>query len=335
MQPSTTRRILNATASLLLILGTGPVPGAEDQHFAVRNHNPFLQVFGLPKFQSGLLTEQGESTTGTSFDIANHSDDGVNGNESVVIDGESYYLNVSWRYGWSENIEVGVDLPVTSHSKGFLDNPVEQWHDLFGLSNANRNGPANQLRFLYRQPGISNLLFDSSETGLGDIRLSAAYSLVTNSSGGLALRTSLKLPTGNEDRLLGSGATDLSLGLYHTNNQLFSRENLAASAFGGILVLGDSDVLSQLQKDTVGFAGVSTTWQFNERFAINSQLYGQSAYFDSDLDELGGNSIQFAVGGTYRPTGSRLAYSFGIVEDLFSDATTDVAFHFGIRLLSD
>ena len=317
---------------LLLILNTGSALGAEDQHLPLRNHNPLLQIFGLPKFQSGQLTEQGQSEISVNFDIANHSETGFVTDEAVQLDGESYYLNLSWRHGWNETLEVGIDLPFISHSKGFLDNPIEQWHNLFGLSNANREGPSNQLRFYYSQPGIVGPLIDSTKTGLGDIQLSVSFSLVTNPNGGLSLRTSLKLPTGDEENLLGSGAADFSLGLYHTKNQLFSKENLAASAFAGILMLGDGEILSQLQKDSVGFAGVSTTWQINDRFAINGQLYGQSAYFDSALDEIGGNSIQFGVGAIYRPANSRLAYSFGIVEDLFSDATTDVAFHFGVKL---
>ena len=327
-----TNSTIYAACSILLIIVADSAFGADDQHLPLRNHNPFLQIFGLPQFQSAELTGQGLSTCSIILDVANHSDSGVAATESVLIDGESYYLNMSWRYGWSDNLEFGIDIPVVSHNRGFLDNPIEQWHDMFGLSNANRSGPGNQLQFSYNRSGFPELLLDSPETGLGDFRISAAYAIRKSAEGGLALRSSLKLPTGNEDEFMGSGATDFALGLYHSDNQLFSRQSLAASAFAGILVLGEGEVLAHLQKDTVGFAGVSTTWQISDRFAINSQLYGQSAYYDSDLDEIGGDSIQFAVGATFRPTKSRLAYSFGIVEDLFSDATTDVAFHFGVEL---
>jgi hypothetical protein len=325
-------RTLHVASAILLTLNFNSAVGAEDQHLPLRNHNPFLQIFGLPQFQSGLVTEQGQSDSRIMLDIANHSDTGSTPDESVVIDGETYYLNLGWRFGWRENLELGIDLPVVSHNKGFLDKPVEQWHDLFGLSNANRNRPANQLRFYYAQTGLANTLFDSAATGIGDIRLSAAYALARDTNGGLALRSSLKLPSGNEDKLLGSGAADFSLGLYHTSNRLFSRDNLAATAFAGILLLGDGEVLAELQKDSVGYIGTSATWHINERLSITGQLYGQSAYYDSALDEIGGSSVQLAVGGTWRPTGSRLEYSIGIVEDLFSDATTDVAFHLGIRI---
>jgi len=321
-----------ATCSVALAITASSTTAADDQHLPLRNHNPFLQIFGLPQFQSGLLIEPGQSIARASFDIANHSDSGVAGSESVVIDGESYYLNLNWRYGWSDSVEIGIDVPVVSHNKGFLDNPVERWHDLFGLSNSKRDGPRNQLRFTYGQAGVPGFLLESAHTGLGDIRISAAYAFHKSDDGGLALRSTLKLPSGDKDNLMGSGATDLAIGLYHTDNQLFSRTNLAASAFAGVLLLGNGEILSHLQKDTVGYGGLSTSWQLNNRFTISGQLYGQSAYYDSDLDEIGGSSIQFSLGGTYRPDNSRLAYSFGIVEDLFSDATTDVAFHFGVEL---
>lgn len=70
-------------------------------------------------------------------------------------------------------------------------------------------------------------------------------------------------------------------------------------------------------------------------WAAHGQLYGQTAYYDSAIDKIGGNSVQIAVSGGFRPRGSRLWYSLGIIEDLFSDATTDVAFHFTIRVLAE
>ncbi|MBT8146746.1 MAG: DUF3187 family protein, partial [Gammaproteobacteria bacterium] len=198
--------------SILLLLTVSSAAGAEEQYLPLRNHNPFLQIFGLPQFQSGMLTEDGQGTSRITFDLANHSESGIAGSESVVIDGESYYLNLSWRYGWSDRIEVGIDLPVVSHNRGFLDSPVERWHDLFGLSNANREGQRNQLRFSFGQPGTAGLLLDSPATGIGDLRISAAYAINGAADGGLALRSTLKLPTGDEDKLMGSGAADLTLG---------------------------------------------------------------------------------------------------------------------------
>jgi hypothetical protein len=318
---------------LPLLLTASNLAAADSQLLPLRNHNPFLQIYGLPPFQAAPLTAPGRTNFRFNLAIANHADAGLTGGETVVIDGESYFLNFSWRRGWSERLETGIDVPLVSHNRGFLDSPIERWHDLFGLSNANRNGPHNRMRFFYSGPGGAGYSLNPSSAGLGDIQLSSAYSLRDSTAGGgLTLRSSLKLPSGDPDRLTGSGAADFSLGLYATDASLFGRNEFNGSAFTGILLLGEGEVLPSLQKNTVGFVGISASWQLNDRLALHGQLYGQGAYYESKVDEIGGNSLQFAVGGAYRPSGSRLTFSLGIIEDLFSDATTDVAFHFSILL---
>ncbi|MEZ5490666.1 MAG: DUF3187 family protein [Gammaproteobacteria bacterium] len=325
------RKTLSAVWIVAALCST-PSGAAENAYLPIRNHNPFLQIFGLPQFQTGSLTPAGRSVTQLSLDVANHSDAGGSGPETAVIDGESYYLNFGWRRGWSERLEVGLALPLVAHQRGFLDGPVKRWHDLSGLSNGNRQGRDNQLLFSYARSTGPGFRLDSPNLSVGDLRLTAAWSLRKSADdSGLAFRTSLKLPTGDEDKLAGSGAADLAMGIYATDNSLLSFSRLSGTAFAGVLLLGEGNVLPSRQKESVGFAGVSTAWQFSETFAVTGQLYGQSAYFDSDIDEIGGNSVQLAVGGSYRPRNSALVFSLGIIEDLFSDATTDVAFHFGIR----
>lgn len=323
--------------SLTAILAAVPdsADAADDRLMPMRNHNPFLQVYGLPAFQSAVLTQDGKTDSRVNFDIGNHADSSSEAGESATLDGESYYLTYSLRHGLSDKIELGFDLPVVSHAEGILDPFIEQWHDWFGLTNGNRMGPSNKLKLQYDGPSGAGFNLDSSATGIGDIQLSAAMKLFSESLDGdtrLTLRSSVKLPTGDEEKLLGSGAVDISFALHATNSSFFSNDKLAASAFAGVLLLGDGDVLSEIQNDTVGFGGLSTSWQMTQKLSITGQLYAQGEYYDSELKEIGGSSVQFAVGGAYQFNNERMSLSFGIIEDLFSDATTDVAFHFGLHI---
>lgn len=170
------RFAISLLAVLLLSQGSRTLAG-EEHHLPLRNHNPFLQATGLPVFQGATLTGAGRTDFRLALDLANHADAGGGKGEVITLDGETTTLTLSWRYGWSDRIELGVDVPVVSHNSGFLDGPVADWHDLFGLSNGNRAGLDNRLLIAYEGAGIPPFRLDSAATAPGDLQLSAAYAL--------------------------------------------------------------------------------------------------------------------------------------------------------------
>ena len=306
--------------------------------FALRNQNPFLQIFGLPPLRSATLTPRGETDFGIAFDIANHAEANVNPPEEIAIDGESYFVTLSWRRRVSNRFELGIILPLVAHEQGFLDNVIENWHDALGLSNSKRRGPSNQLGFLYTRNGITQYALYSPSSGIGDIQLSAALSLRepdNAGSGSLSLRSSIKLPSGDADKLLGSGAADFSLGIYASDTYTVFARDFGVSAFIGGLLLGDGEVLAEIQRSAVPFAGVAANWRTTERLGLVAQLYAQGAYFDSDLDELGGDSIQLAVGLNYRLKRRPWLLKFAVVEDVAPNATSDFGLHFAVQSSGD
>ena len=111
---------------------------------------------------------------------------------------------------------------------------------------------------------------------------------------------------------------------------MFGRE-FAYLGFAGLLGMGDGDVLADQQRNAVPYGGLAATWHGTERFGITAQLQAQGAYIDSDLDELGGSTIQLAVGGVYRWPAYGIAVRFALVEDLISDATPDFGLYLGVH----
>ena len=301
--------------------------------FALRNQNPFLQIYGLPAFQSADLTLPAHPAWNLGLDIANHADFGENAIENFVVDGETYFLTLSMRRRATEWLELGFDIPLVSHADGFMDDMIEGWHDLFGMSNTKRQGPSNELAFLYQRNGEDLYRLDSPAAGIGDIQLIAAIPLRRDPDGGsqVTIRSSLKLPTGDADKLLGSGGTDVSVGIYAASTtSMFSRP-LMLNAFAGGLVLGSGDVLPALQRDFVGFGGASATWTATERISLAAQLYGQGPYYDSDVEELGGHSLQLSAGLALR-FGADSLLRLAVVEDVSANATTDFAVHVSVRI---
>jgi hypothetical protein len=328
-----------ATAAALLascLLGCASLATADETSgggFALRNQNPFLHIFGLPTFQSASLAEPERPAWNLSFDIANHADFGETDIENFSIDGETYFLTLSMRRRINDRLELGFDLPFVSHTDGVMDNMIEGWHDIFGMSNSKRQGPSNALAFLYQRDGEDIYRLDSPASGIGDLQLTAAVPLRENSDERtrLSVRASVKLPTGDSAKLLGSGGTDFAVGLYGATSTTMFGRRLDLSGFAGGLALGDSDLLPTLQRDAVAFGGGVATWHWFDRFALVTQLYGQTAYYDSDVEELGGSSMQLAVGaeiGLKRGGLLRLA----VVEDVSANTTTDFALHFSVRI---
>lgn len=317
----------------LLVSGTGAGASAAENWFPVRTHNPFLQIYGVPVFQGAEVRPAGKGAWRLSFDVANHADASTVGAESITLDGESYYLDLSYRRRVANWLELGIDIPIVAHANGILDNLIEDWHDLWGMSNAKRTGSPNELEFAYVNPRLDPFEMTDGAAGIGDVRLNAAVPLRLASLGpgqSLTLRGGLKLPTGDADELLGSGATDLSLALYYSGYNAFGLDRLDISAHAGVLVTGDSDLFGPIQENSIPFGGFAADWRFSDRLRGMAAVYAQGEFVDSSLDELG-SSLQLIVGGDYRFAGNGLTLSFGVVEELFSDATVDFAIQVSLR----
>lgn len=314
--------------AVLLLCGLSQAVASERpvDAFPLRNHNPFLQIFGLPAFRTSELVAPGGIDFDVTVDIANDMDVADRSGEALVIDSESRIVNLSLRRRIGERFEIGLDVPYVDHSEGFLDNVIYEFHDLVGLSNSTREGPDDQFLISFGRDGTTLFAMDAPTSGIGDVQLSAAMAV-----GRMTLRAGVKLPTGDANRLTGSGATDVWLGAYGGGSTgLFDRE-LAWSGFVGVLALGQGEVLGDLQNDVVPYGGIALRWRATERFSLATQLSAQGPYFDIGLHELGGGTSQLAFGADYDFPDQGFLLRFAIAEDIAVDAAPDFALHLSIR----
>jgi hypothetical protein len=318
------RRIFGSFVFLVCCSLTAIADDQSVESFPLRHHNPFLQIYGLPAFQTAAVASPGGFVVGLSFDITNDADDTQSETEQLIIDGETTSIRLSIRRRFLERLELGVDVPYVRHSGGFLDGSIKGWHDLLGLSNSRREGPDDQLRHSYTRDGTTLVGLDSSVSGIGDVQLSAAFPFSK-----FTVRASIKLPTGDAEKLTGSGATDVSLGVYASRVYQFFERDLGVSGFVGALALGDGDVLPELQRSLVPYGGLALRWQATERFGLATQLSIQGSYFDTDFDDIGGNTLQLGFGADYRA--GDFLWRFAIAEDLNAQATADFAMQLSVR----
>ncbi len=296
----------------------------------VANQNPFVQIFGLPKAESGIITPKGKLDAGFTYHVSNNAISSEEGNETIIWDGETAQYNMRFRYGVSEHLELGMDIPYVDHSGGYLDSLIRHYHDLFGMSNE-RQEKFEKNKLHYKHDDVD---MTERANGFGDIRFSAAIPLFADSlheQRYLALRPQLKLPTGDADDLLGSGGTDVSMGLAYSDFQSLRKLNMALSAHAGAIYMGNTKVLRDKQRHFAGYGGVALNWMATDYLVFKLQMDLHTAFYDSELKQLG-SSMQLLAGGTARLPGNVLL-DLGISEQLITDATPDVGFYLSLRHL--
>ena len=323
-------------ASLVLLLCT-PLAGHPFDMipFHTQNQSPVVQIFGLPAISdSRILPAEGTALT-LVLDIANNYVDDSARNERITLDGETYRLALAGRYGIGNRLELGFEIPYVFQSGGSLDGFIENYHSTFGFPQGGRDqAPKGRLLLNYQRNGANLFRIDQSNSGIGDLRLTAGFQLYrddTESPRALALRASLKVPTGDSNELHGSGSTDLALWL--TASQDWKTTIGMWKIFGGAGILGmtEGDVLPDQQQNAVAFGSLGAGWHPLAWLTLKVQFDGHTAFYkDSDLVELSSGSVQIVMGGTLHFS-DRTALDIGVSEDLVVKTAPDVVFHFALH----
>ncbi|HEY8554686.1 MAG TPA: DUF3187 family protein, partial [Burkholderiales bacterium] len=201
----------------------------------------------------------------------------------------------------------------------------------FGLPEGNRpEHPTDRLRYLYERDGNRLLDLADSAGGIGDVRLHGAWPL---SAGGYAaaLRASFKLPTGDPDRLHGSGAADLALWLSTACDAPRCPGAWRWNGSFGVLALGRGDVLREQQRPAALFGSLGIGWRLRAPVVLKAELRSHGAFYrDSALEPLGRTALQIILGATWilSPTATIDA---AISEDVRVSTSPDVSFLFSLR----
>lgn len=326
-QPLAGASLYLAALPLLCYPAASPAAGP---FFATTSQNPFIQVYSLPN--PSIVSRPSERCWSwqLSLDMANHAIlDTHPAGERMALDGESYRGQLSVARSLGAGYSIGLELPFVGHSGGMFDGLLRTWHDTWGMSNARRDNFEDYgLEYSYERDGIELVSMRQRGKGPGDARIFAEWQLPRqprgNSGRELALRGGIKLPTGSETNLRGSGSTDLSL-------QVIGRDTLARWQldFGwmaGVLRLGATDLLPENRRDTVAIASAGVRRPVWSRISAIAQLDAHSAFYDSRLRSLGAAGVQLSVGGRIDTRGGH-RFDFAVVENLRTDTTPDFGIH--------
>jgi hypothetical protein len=87
-----------AIIALPLVLGSVPVSAAGLDVFELRNQHPFLHIYGLPPLQQAMLLERGRTDYAVVLSIVNNSEIKDTETESILLDGETYFVDFKFRH---------------------------------------------------------------------------------------------------------------------------------------------------------------------------------------------------------------------------------------------
>ncbi len=309
----------------------GAVHCAEMGPLRVQQRYPPYLMFLTPEPDSPRLIEKGRFVTSLSIDYTSIYIDETSKRWSALLDMEMTVVDLSLTYGITNRVNISLALPWISQNDGFLDGPLETYHDFFGFPNYGReDGPTDE--FGYHISVEDDTWFDARSGGLhlGESVVSVKIQLTNaGSCQGLisSLLLSLKIPTGDEDHGFGSGRFDQGLVLL---NQ-YRISPLILYLNPGIVLLSDPETqgadihVNNMMTLLAGIEyNVSDTWSLMGQFNFVT-----SPFHHTGIEQMDQNSLELTFGFAVSMSDD-MVFEFAFSEDLTRTAP-DFTVHGALR----
>jgi|YNPNPStandDraft_1061719.scaffolds.fasta_scaffold10053_3 hypothetical protein len=247
-----------------------------------------------------------------------------------LVDGEFLNTGFYLKYAVTDRVHIKLEIPFLMRGGGFMDGAIMWFHNTFGLGQMGREDfRKDQFRIiLWRKDGTVYAL-DTSQgwIGLEDIVLSANV-LLTEGGAWLprmSVSAHLKFPTGDKERLFGSGGLDGGISLCMAKRiwRLYGYLGIQYSRFSGDEIAGIPMRPYQISL----FSSIEYPW--TDRFSIILQeVTNTGAAKDFYQFSETTNEITFGMKAEFLP---KTFLEFGLIENLFHfDNSPDFGLHFGL-----
>ena len=254
---------------MLLSLGLVAPASFAYEPLYVKNLSPVTGLFGLPSQRYAGTQSKSELGVALHSSVANIYVQDSNSREYLDLDGETLRFALDLRYGLTQHWDLQLEIPWLEQSGGNLDRLIDEWHDLWNMSDGGRSQvPRNLLDYQYASAFAPGFLLDDDSSGLGDITLALNYAFYRDDDSVAALAMGYKFGVGDEDKFLGSGGDDQFLALRFSGRHLSSLplrwqvDSNAAPTDSGITALGDT---------AVTLSG-GARWRFAPRWSVDASM---------------------------------------------------------------
>lgn len=292
---------LSATAALAE--GFGPFP--------VRNFQPLQQlVLSMPGDRAAVLKQ---GTFDVRLELAETASvyREVSDQANATMKFETLRSGLFLRYGATEKFEVAVEIPVLHRYRGFMEGLITATERATtGLAPArNALGKTGYL-FNLSRGGQTLISGRQGDVGLGDSSLMGKYQLLTESSTtpALSIRAALKLPTGDEGQVFGSGSPDVGFGL--AAEKTLGGRWIVYGNLNGVVPTGRIAGMP-LQPTISGLVAVEYLWSENLSFTAQFDYYS-TPFHGVGLRVVDKGVTESVVGFSYRLTKSLLWQVYGV-----------------------
>jgi hypothetical protein len=261
--------------------GFGPLP--------VRNFQAFQQmVLSLPGDRAAVVKP---GTVDVRLEFA-ESASVYNENTpqfSVNVKFETLRSGLFLRYGATEKLELGLEVPVLYRYQGFMNGAITATERATtGLNPARDELKNHNFLFNVTRNGQTIMSGGPGAVGLGDTILMSKYQFLMEGAvlPAVSLRGAVKLPTGNQADFFGSGSPDFGLGL--ALEKLVASRWIFYANMTGVVPTGTIAGFG-LQPTFSGLAAIEYLW--SENFSLTTHF----DYYSSPFHGTGANVFDEGV----------------------------------------
>jgi hypothetical protein len=236
--------------------------------------------------------------------------------DSFLFDFELTRANLALQYGLFDRLAVGLEIPLLYTWKGFLDEPIKAFEDATGFKRTIRFERRQHLfSYILQKDGRNALQGTSGAVGIGDIALSAKALLREEErlAPAIAGRFALKLPTGDDDRALGSGEVDVGLGV--ALEKTFGPVRIY---FNTGLTIPTGNAFSGTGIDSLPMLSTFLTGEYRltERFSMLVQLNGVTPPVRNTGLDIDRSTFEILLGFNWGLPGIPVVWQAGLMEVL-------------------
>ncbi|MDR4473938.1 MAG: DUF3187 family protein [Nitrospira sp.] len=324
------RKISCLFGMLISCVGLPWTVGAEGfGPFPVRNFQALDQlVLAMPGERAAVL-KKGDFDI--RLEVANTASIARDQEEQadVTMKFETVRAGLFLRYGLTDRLEIGVEVPGYHRYRGFMEEPIlGVERGTTGISPARK--ALRETAYAFNITNGGRTLFQGAKgaTGLGDISFYGKYQLLkeTSTLPALSFRVGVKAPTGETDQVFGSGHPDAGIGL--ALDKTLATNWILYANLNGVFPTGQIAGLD-LQPVMSGLVAVEYLWTDN--FSITAQFdYYSPPFHGTGTKVLDKGVTESVIGASYRILPGLLWQVYG-VENL--DFITGSAADFTIATL--
>lgn len=265
--------------SMILAGAAGPQPGWAEGFgpFPVRNFQPLHQlVLGMPGDRALVLKPGALDLRVELANTANIFSDSTP-QASVAMKFESIRSGFFLRYGVTERLEMALEVPVVNRYRGIMEGMITAVERATtGLAPDRRALQGTGYAYQVTSGGRTVINAREGIVGLGDASVMGKYQVLAEADWlpMVSVRAALKLPTGDEPHLLGSGSPDYGFGLAIEKH--VAKDWMVYVNLNGVIPTGRIAGFG-LQPVVSGIFAVEYLW------SENFSLVGHFDYFSSPL----------------------------------------------------